>query len=132
MGYSTLMNWSARYRAAFATYRPQLRPLQTNILNALYHAPEQRLTAGMLARSLQCGVPQINHAFGGLGHRIHDLLGGHPEGWADGIYQWFYILAQGEPTPAGYFWNLQPEVASAVEAMGLVVPSPMLPDNAEA
>jgi 5-methylcytosine-specific restriction enzyme A len=114
------MKLADRYAAALRTLKPRLRPIQVDVLNALYFAPKRSLTASAIAKFLGRDLIEVNGALGRLGHAVRDLIGTHPDGFADGEYQWFHILAEGERRELGFVWILRPAVASAMEATGLV------------
>ncbi|HVE70782.1 MAG TPA: HNH endonuclease [Thermoanaerobaculia bacterium] len=118
------MSLTRGYAEAFASLMPLPR-LQAETLDALLAAYPHGLTAQQLARLLGCSdFVVVNSALGRLGHRVHDALGGHPDGLAEGEFQWWHVLATGERSGDGFRWCLRDAVVSALTSIGFGTPTP--------
>ncbi|MFT3848814.1 MAG: hypothetical protein QM739_09070 [Propionivibrio sp.] len=114
------MTLTDRYCSAFKTILPALLPAQHRVLDALLFSPRHAMSAGHLRVVLGFkAVIEVNSAFGQLGRKVSELIGGHPEDLAEGEFQWWHILATGERNSThGFVWTLRPEVVAALLACG--------------
>jgi 5-methylcytosine-specific restriction protein A len=104
-----------------ALERADASPLQRAIVREVAREPQ---TAGELATRLGLRhFVQVNGALGALGRRIREGLSSHPEGLADGEYQWWTVLATGEKHRRGWVWSLRPEFREAAEGLGWLASS---------
>jgi hypothetical protein len=94
------------------------------MLKAHYRSPEWKISAERLAKA--AGYPSYstgNEQYGSFAHQICDLLDHKPEMWIDGEGGWTFALctASNDKDQRGHFqWVLRPEVADALEQLGLV------------
>lgn len=99
-----------------ALLQSDVTPLQQHLLRELAQRP---LTASVLAIQLgQLHHVTVNNALGNLGRSVRKHLNAHPEGLADGDYQWWNIVATGQQLPKGFEWTLRPEVVTAISELG--------------
>ena len=108
------MPFAEEIRAALL--KSHATPLQQNLLRKLVQGPQ---TASALAKEL--GLLHhvtVNNALGNLGRSVRKHLSAHPEGLAEGDYQWWNILATGQQRNKGFEWTLRPEVLTAMSKLG--------------
>ena len=114
---------SANLFDAVRTVVPTLTASQGSVLEALMFAPKQAASAGQMRSILGLkAVVQINGAMGQIGRKVFQVMGVHPDGLVVGQYEWWHILATGEPTAEhGFVWTLRNEVVRALQACGMSV-----------
>lgn len=107
----------------------ELEPSQRRVLDALFFAENHAASAGELKALLGLGaVVQVNAAIGNVGRRVRAVFGAHPDGLADGEYQWWHVIATGELTKdRGFVWQLREEVVAGLTACGLSVSGLAMP-----
>jgi len=94
------------------------------MLKAHYHCPGQTISAVQLANA--AGYDNYstgNEHYGWFAHKLADLMGHVPARNPDGVLRWTYTLCTASPQNdhQGHFqWVLRPEVACALENLGLV------------
>lgn len=102
---------------------------QRRMLQVHYDAPSRTITATQMARALgykHYGV--ANSQYGNLGRKVRELLGGA----ADSIDQRLGMFVTFDKRNDEWHWVMRPEVARALEMLGLVRPStPLLPEEIE-
>jgi hypothetical protein len=95
-----------------------------HMLKANYYAPDRCISASQLAKA--AGYPSYstgNQQYGAFAHRFADLLGYEPENKVSDETRWTYTLCTAHPgrSEEGHFqWILRPEIALAMENVGLV------------
>lgn len=99
---------------------PTLAIGHRRVLQALLFAPGNSASAGQLKTLLGLtAVVQVNSAMGYVGRKVHEALGSHPEGLAEGEYEWWHVVATGQSHKGrGFVWQLRAEVVSALLACG--------------
>jgi len=111
------------YVAAFRNILKDLTDGQLAMLRAHYHAPHHRITATELAKS----ADYLNHSaanlqYGNLGKALYEEYPLEIPRRTDGTLIYTFMLATGGDKGADekeWFWVLRPEVAAAIEALGL-------------
>lgn len=100
---------------------PTVTLSQSSVLEALMFAPKQSASAGQLRSILGLkAVVQINGAMGQIGRKVYEVMGMHPDGLLVGQYEWWHMLATGEPTAGhGFVWTLRSEAVRALQACGM-------------
>lgn len=97
------------------------------MLRANYDADDMEISTGRLAKA--AGYDNYNTAneqYGSFAHKICDELGFKPQTRSDGSPIWTDVLctSSAKKDSDGHFqWKLRPEVAEALEQMGLVNPA---------
>ncbi|MFT5730218.1 MAG: hypothetical protein ACI8PB_004396 [Desulforhopalus sp.] len=97
------------------------------MLRANYEADDMEISTGRLAKA--AGYDNYNTAneqYGSFAHKICDELGFNPQKRSDGSPIWTNVLctSSAKKDSNGHFqWKLRPEVAVALEQMGLVNPA---------
>lgn len=107
----------------------QSRKIQNgfHMLRANYEAEDMEISTGRLAKA--AGYNNYNTAneqYGSFAHKICDALGYTPQTRPDGSPIWTDVLciSSEKKDSNGHFqWKLRPEVAEALEQIGLVNPS---------
>lgn len=96
--------------------------LQRQILVDQYNAPERSISAKQLANlaNIQGGHTIINAQYGRLGHLFCNAMGYAPDIRKNGTRRWWTVWALGHSSPAGFIWEMLPEVAQALEQLGWV------------
>lgn len=95
--------------------------IYTRMLRHQYAAPDRTVTSTQLKDALGYEYPVTIHGhYGGLGHKLFDVLGGGPELDPRGKPQWWQGLSTGEETEDGFIWEMRPELAQALEQLRLV------------
>jgi len=91
-------------------------PIQRAIVRELAKHPQsaQDLTSRLGLRHFVV----VNGALGRLGRDVRARLSSHPDGFDDGEYQWWTVLATAVKQPLGWVWSLRREVQVAAEALG--------------
>lgn len=107
--------------AATVAAFPNFSEAQIQLLQALLLAPQHASSANQLRTLLGFkAVVQVNNAIGGAAHEVFKHLQAHPDGFEQGDFQWWTVLAIGKHTRrSGFIWTLRPEVVSALTACGL-------------
>ena len=84
-------------------------------------APKHSASAGQLRSILGLeAVVQINGAMGQIGRKAYQIMGAHPDDLLIGQFEWWHVLATGEPTAEqGFVWTLRNEVVRALQACGM-------------
>lgn len=110
---------------------PMLAVSQRRVLEALLFAPHYSASAGQLRTILGlAAVVQVNGAIGQVGKKVHAVMGAHPEGLAEGEYEWWHVLATGEHTrERGFVWTLRQEVVRGLTACGLSATGQPMPNE---
>jgi hypothetical protein len=94
------------------------------MLKAHYHSPGQTISAVQLAKAAGYdSYNQGNQQYGRFAHKLADLMRHVPALNAEGALRWTYALCTASPQKdlKGHFeWVLRPEVACALENLGLV------------
>ena len=100
---------------------PTLAISQRHVLQALMFAPGQAASARQLRSILGlAAIVQINGAIGQVGRKVYEAMGVHPEGLSNGEFEWWHMLASGEPTAQfGFVWTLRDEVVRALQVCGM-------------
>lgn len=99
---------------------PSLHPSYRRVLEALLFAPDHSASAGQLKRLLGLSaIIQVNAAIGHIGRQVREILGAHPDGLAEGEYEWWHVVATGSSIPGrGFVWRLREEVVTGLQAFG--------------
>ncbi len=114
---------SAAYVAAFRNILSDLSEGQLAMLRAHYLAVEHRLTAAQLAEA--AGYANFNAAnlqYGYVGKALYEEYPLEIPAYANGTPIYTFMLATGvgkNADEAHWVWELRPEVASAIESLGL-------------
>lgn len=97
-----------------------LHPSHRRVLEALLFAPDHSASAGQLKKLLGLSaIIQANAAMGHIGRRIQEILDAHPDGLAEGEYQWWHVVATGSSVEGkGFVWRLREEVVAGLLAFG--------------
>lgn len=101
------------------------------VLEALLFAQNHSASAGQLKTLLGLSaVVQVNAAIGYIGRRVKEVLGAHPDGLADGDYEWWHVVATGSSQPGrGFVWKLREEIVAGLQASGLGTMGNKFPDE---
>lgn len=103
-----------QFRKAFQKIRPRMKDYHLKMLQANYSAPERTITATQMAHALGYNGFQGANNYGKLAKKLCEDLG-YPE---DSIP---LCLLADITKPAGqYLWKMRPQVAEALEQLGLV------------
>lgn len=99
---------------------PSLSIADREVLIALAKSPYQSATAGELRQVLGLtNVVVVNGAMGRVGRKLHAAHGAHPDGLLSGEFEWWHMIASGEPTKdRGFVWTLKHEVLTALVDCG--------------
>ena len=94
------------------------------LLQALYNSPNHKATGlelqSLLGKSHSGG---INLTFSSIAKKITKKTTIYPSSKrSNGSYQWWGLLAIGEPTESGFSWKLKPEVIEAIEKERILEP----------
>ncbi|GAB4089565.1 HNH endonuclease [Hydrogenophaga soli] len=94
----------------------ELEPSQRRVLDALFAAENHAASAGELKAVLGVrSVVQVNAVVGYVGRRVRAVFGAHPDGLADGEYEWWHVIATGKFTKGrGFVWQLRDEVVAGL------------------
>ena len=118
---------SAEFQSAFATLLEKPSPKVKNgflMLKANYRSPGRTISAARLASAAgYTSYSTGNEQYGSFAHKIADILGIESVRDANGDEHWTYTIcnASTESDQSGHFqWTLRPEVAEALEALGIV------------
>ncbi len=121
-----------QFKSALAEHRKNESTLINNgfqMLKAHYRSPGRLISATRLSLAADMGYSGVeagNSQYGKFAHDIADLIGHKPEeSYPDGNPVWTYTMcdAHGLKDRYGHFqWILRPEVAKAMEELGLVEP----------
>lgn len=106
-----------------------LDPSRRRVLEALLCAPQHSASAGQLKEMLELSaVIEVNAAIGFVGRQVKEEFGAHPDGLADGEYQWWHVIATGsQQTGKGFVWRLREEVVAGLLASGWSASGAVLP-----
>ena len=90
------------------------------VLQALLFAPQHSASAGQLKTILGLkAVIQVNGTIGRIGRKVYEVFGAHPEAFAEYTYEWWHVIATGNPTKErGFVWALREEVVLGLIAAG--------------
>ncbi len=97
------------------------------MLRANYEADDMEISASRPGRA--AGYDNFNTAneqYGSFAHRICDELSYQPQQRSDGSLIWTYVLCEASKEKDKHLhfqWQLRPQVAQALESMGLVNPA---------
>lgn len=113
-----------------------LDPSRRRVLEALLFAPQHSASAGQLKTLLGLSaVIEVNAAIGFVGRRVKEEFGAHPDGLADGEYEWWHVIATGsQQIGKAFVWQLREEVVEGLLASGWSASGAVLPvelDSAE-
>lgn len=116
---------------AVKTVVPALTPAHRHVLEALLFAPNHSASAGQLRTLLGlAAVVQVNGAIGRIGRKVQEVLGSHPDGLAQGEYQWWHVIATGHSTKdRGFVWQLREEVVAGLLACGFSASGDAMPNE---
>lgn len=107
-----------QFQKAFEHLLPNLGELPRSILEGLYFAYPDGLTAGQLTRLLDRKSPiEVNGAWGKFARKVQEFINEHPEDFSAGEYEWWVVLAFGEHSEVGFLWFLRDEVVEALDAL---------------
>lgn len=101
--------------------RKRMNPKHYEMLQAQYCAPNRTVTAPQLTKSV--GYPNFNSAnphYGKLGRMIYEAIQTFSRKHKHLEYNWFLVLSSGAHGTRGYLWTMRPELATALEELGLV------------
>jgi 5-methylcytosine-specific restriction enzyme A len=128
--FQALMNNEPLLQAAKNIFS-DLTKIQIDVLHALLVSPNHSATAGQIRTLLGLSaVIQVNAALAQVGKKIFNSLGYHPDGWKEGEFDWWHLLASGEQNHViGFVWTLRPEVVTALKLCGLSEISASLADE---
>ncbi len=105
----------------------------TAVLTTQYNAPGRTVTATQLASlaGIGGGHPVVNLLYGGLGHRLCDILGIRPQLDEDSDKpRWWSILSVGHHrSDNSFLWEMHQEVATALGELALVESETYLPEE---
>ena len=106
-----------------------LDPSRRRVLEALLFAPQYSASAGQLKTLLGLSaVIEVNAAIGFVGRRVKEEFGAHPDGLADGEYEWWHVIATGsQQVGKAFVWQLREEVVEALLASGWSASGAVLP-----
>jgi len=112
-----------RYMKAFQTIISDLPDSHISMLKAHYHAPNQEITATALAAAVgYANYGAANLQYGTLGKNLYEELPIILPKRSDGSLIFTYMLATGgdqDSSEEFWVWKMRPEVASAIEHLGL-------------
>jgi len=115
------------YLRALAILFRRLKPAQDTayraLLSAHYAAPERTASASDLARALgRASHSPINSLYGNLGRTLIGAIRQVDRGFIYRGRRKYHILATAKPGAAHgqYLWVMRPEVAEALETLGIV------------
>jgi 5-methylcytosine-specific restriction enzyme A len=109
------------YRRAFAAVLQRMNEQESRMLQFQYDAPARTITAGDLAAALGLShYSRANLIYGGIGRKVAPYLGDIQYRHRNGKPELFRYLADGKFDPRGYLWTMNPNLARALEELGVV------------
>jgi predicted HNH restriction endonuclease len=109
------------YKRALAAIIPYMTERDFALLRAQYTAPNRTVTVPQLAAAVGLEHYQpVNRSYGSLGRRLAPYLGDPPDRHYNGGPAWFSYLSDGRSATGGYLWRMYPNLAQALEEVGLV------------
>lgn len=107
------------YVRAFDAIREDISDLQRQMLRVHYGARDRSVTARQLAAAVGFAkFNAVNLHYGKLGHLLCSILG-KPTG-ADGVFALAVFVPPGERGNKEWLWMMRPQVAQALQLLGLV------------
>lgn len=108
------------YKLGLHSIRRRMNPKHYEMLQAQYAAPNRTVTAPQLAKAIgYSSFSPVNLHYGKLGRLLAEELGRFPKRYGGVIY-WFFALSSGAHSKSGYLWTMRPELATALEELGIV------------
>jgi putative restriction endonuclease len=108
------------YKLGLHSIRRRMNPKHYEMLQAQYAAPNRTVTAPQLAKAIgYSSFSPVNLHYGKLGRLLAEELGRFPKRYNGTIY-WFFALSSGAHSKSGYLWTMRPELATALEELGIV------------
>lgn len=122
---------SSAFIEAVKVVAPALAPAHRQVLQALLFAPGNSASAGQLRTLLGfAAVVQVNSSMGHVGRKVQEVLGSHPDGLVTGEYQWWHVIATGQPENGrGFVWQLRAEVVAGLLACGFSASGDVFPNE---
>jgi len=113
---------SETYVRGLAIIQPNMNDVQVGCLLAQYAAPKRTVTVPQLASlaNVRGGYPTVNAQYGRLGRMLCEATGIEPDMRESGVPRWWAMWSQGWEGESGFRWQMLPEVAEALEALGWV------------
>ena len=110
------------YKLGLHSIRRRMNPKHYEMLQAQYAAPNRTVTVPQLAKAVgYLSFSPVNLHYGKLGRLLSDEIGKLPERSPySGKLRWFRVLSSGEPSKSGFLWTMRPELATALEELGIV------------
>ena len=104
---------------------------QRRVLEALMFAPKHSASATQLQQVLGLtSIVQPNSSMGQVGKKVYKLVGAHPDGFAEGNFQPWSMLATGDAIEGrGFVWTLRPQVAKGLRNAGFSEVGPFNPSE---
>lgn len=89
------------------------------LFRAHFRSPDRAATTKELAAraGIVGGWTVVNSRYGKLGHAVCDELGIKPELRPNDTYRWWSVWSRGWRTKEGFFWQMLPQVAEALERL---------------
>jgi putative restriction endonuclease len=108
------------YKLGLHAIRRRMNPKHYEMLRAQYAAPNRTVTAPQLAKAIgYSSFSPVNLHYGKLGRLLAEELGRFPKSYYGTIY-WFLVLSSGAHSKNGYLWTMHPDLATALEELGIV------------
>ena len=105
------------YARALLAIRPKMTPRQFDMLEAHYHAPNQRLSARQMAKAVNLrNGASANLQYGILAGHLREVISSLPE--SDNVYLLATLIPPGQAANQEWLWELRPQVAEALERLG--------------
>jgi 5-methylcytosine-specific restriction enzyme A len=127
------------YVSGLCAIDSRIDELQRRLLQEQYYAPSHTVTATQLAEriGIEGGHGRVNLRYGRLGRLFCEATGFDPGQRATGTYRWWSVWSIGykEHHCDRFLWEMHPQVAKALEALGWVTPedssSVMFPEEVD-
>lgn len=112
---------SSDYFNVLSQLRDKLSGAQSTILKAQYASPGRAVTSQQLCNALGYGgIGASNLAYGNLGKLLASQLGFSVEDRPDHRPGWWRVLSTGDGAGEHFTWIMRPQLASALEQLGIV------------
>ena|GEM_PF-1853708 len=126
---------TAEYVQGLKAIRSRVSDAHRRVFVAHHAAVNRTATAKQLAaRANLGGHSVVNSLYGKLGHVLCDELGVTPELRPNHKNRWWSVWARGWSDSEGFVWQMLPQVAEALEEVGICAPEreTSLPEEVEA
>lgn len=113
---------ASEYVRALTAIASKVTPPHRQVFQAHCDAPDRQATAKELAvwASIKGGHPRVNSMYGRLGHSLSDEFGIEPTLRPNDKFRWWSVWSRGWQSSRGFVWEMLPQVADALTALGWV------------